>query len=246
MRPAGKRRRSEWGRSGEPAVKREGDSGVGSAGGSGVGAAAPERERGVPLPAGKTRGRPRSEAVERAIVEAVTRLLEEGVSYEALSIERIARTAGVGKAAVYRRWSGKDELFLYVVRELEELPYEGPREGPLREVLVGALEWLREVGLAKRRSALLRVVAGQVHSHPGLWQRYRETVVGARRERLAAVLRRGIDHGELRGDIGVDVLIDLLTAPILARILLREGEELPEEMPRQIVDAFLDGLRPRT
>ncbi|MGP3990340.1 TetR/AcrR family transcriptional regulator [Streptomyces sp. 3N207] len=196
-------------------------------------------------PSGKARGRPRSEAVERAILDAVTRLLEEGVSYDALSVEQIARTAGVGKAAVYRRWSGKDELFLYVVKEMEEPTYEGPGDGPLREVLIGALGWLRQIGLAKRRSTLLRVLAGHVHSRPELWKRYHETVISARRERLAFVLRRGIERGELRGDIDIDVLVDMLTAPILARILLRDWEELPEEMPRQIVDAFLDGLRPR-
>ncbi|MGP3975006.1 TetR/AcrR family transcriptional regulator [Streptomyces sp. 8N114] len=196
-------------------------------------------------PSGKARGRPRSEAVERAILDAVTRLLEEGVSYDALSVEQIARTAGVGKAAVYRRWSGKDELFLYVVKEMEEPAYEGPGDGPLREVLIGALSWLRQIGLAKRRSTLLRVLAGHVHSRPELWKRYHETVISARRERLAFVLRRGIERGELRGDIDIDVLVDMLTAPILARILLRDWEELPEEMPRQIVDAFLDGLRPR-
>ncbi|WP_307808287.1 TetR/AcrR family transcriptional regulator [Streptomyces oryzae] len=193
-------------------------------------------------PVGKTRGRPRSEAVERAILDAVIRLLEEGVSYDTLSVERIARTAGVGKAAVYRRWSGKDELFLHVVREMEEPAYEGPVDGPLREVLIGALNWLRQMSLAKRRSTLLRVLAAHVHSHPELWKRYHETVISARRERLAFVLRRGIERGELRGDLDIDVLVDMLTAPILVRILLRDWEELPEEMPRQIVDTFLDGL----
>ena len=44
---------------------------------------------------GPTRGRPRSEAVERSITEGVLKLLEDGVPLAELSIERIARTAGV-------------------------------------------------------------------------------------------------------------------------------------------------------
>ena len=47
-----------------------------------------------------TRGRPRSEAVERAITEGVMKLLDDGVPLAELSIERIARTAGVGKATI--------------------------------------------------------------------------------------------------------------------------------------------------
>lgn len=72
-----------------------------------------------PRPDGPGRGRPRSEAVERSIIEGVIRLLEEGVPLAELSIERIARTAGVGKATIYRRWNGKEELFVDVVRAAE-------------------------------------------------------------------------------------------------------------------------------
>lgn len=65
------------------------------------------------------RGRPRSAAVERAILDAVVQLLEAGETLDGLSIERIARTAGVGKATIYRRWSGKEELFVDVLRDIE-------------------------------------------------------------------------------------------------------------------------------
>jgi len=66
------------------------------------------------------RGRPRSEAVERAIIEGVMKLLEDGVPLADISIERLARTAGVGKATIYRRWSGKEELFVDVLRGAEQ------------------------------------------------------------------------------------------------------------------------------
>lgn len=52
---------------------------------------------------GSARGRPRSKAVEQAVLEAVLMLLEDGVPLTDLSIDHIARTAGVGKAAIYRR-----------------------------------------------------------------------------------------------------------------------------------------------
>ena len=69
-------------------------------------------------PAGPARrpGRPRSEQVEDAILDAAINLLSQGVSYDGLSIEQIASTAGVGKAAIYRRWANKEALVLATLR----------------------------------------------------------------------------------------------------------------------------------
>ncbi|WP_030893072.1 MULTISPECIES: TetR/AcrR family transcriptional regulator [unclassified Streptomyces] len=198
-----------------------------------------------PWAAERPRGRPRSREVERAIVDAVIRLLEEGTSIDGLSIERVARTAGVGKAAVYRRWSGKDELLLYVLRELEEPPYEGPTEGPVREILLGVLEWQRGIGVAKRRSTLLRTMAGHVKSHPRLWRQYHDTVVARRRAAMLEVLATAVASGELRDDLDPTVLADLITGPLLTRMVLRPWDDLPEDLPRQIVDGVLEGIRPQ-
>ncbi len=74
------------------------------------------------------RGRPRSAAAERAILDAVIAHLEAGEPLAGLSIERIARTAGVGKATIYRRWSGKEELLVDVVRDME--PPSRPSPAP--------------------------------------------------------------------------------------------------------------------
>ncbi|GAA2086876.1 TetR/AcrR family transcriptional regulator [Streptomyces albiaxialis] len=205
--------------------------------------AGPGGRRGQEAPA--RRGRPRSEAVERAIVDAVLHLLEEGASLDALTVEGIARTAGVGKAAVYRRWSGKDELLLGVLRELEEPPFDGPTDGPVREILVAVLEWQRRMSLAKHESALLRAMTGHIKSHPRLWEQYHDTVVKARREMLQAVLRRGVESGELRDDLDLSVLADLITGPLLVRIVLRPWEDVPEELPRELVDGVLEGVRRR-
>ncbi|MDQ1011170.1 AcrR family transcriptional regulator [Streptomyces sp. V4I23] len=136
------------------------------------------------------RGRPRSEAVERSIIDAVVRLLEEGVAISDLSIERIARTAGVGKATIYRRWEGKESLLVDVVRSME--PVDPPLPGTsVRDDLVALVEMLRRRGLAKRSSALLHNVFAQMQSYPRLWEMYHRIAVTPRRERMDAVLRRG-------------------------------------------------------
>lgn len=192
---------------------------------------------------GPTRGRPRSEAVERAIIEGVMKLLEEGVPLAELSIERIARTAGVGKATIYRRWSGKEELFVDVVRAAE--PPDPPLPGTsMRDDLVVLLEQVRRRGLANRSSAILHSVQAQMKSSPKLWAAYHATVVAPRRRLGLEVLRRGRENGELRTDLDLELLNDLFVGPVLVRAVLRPDADLPDDLAEQVVDTLLEGLRP--
>ncbi|MDQ0712947.1 AcrR family transcriptional regulator [Streptomyces luteogriseus] len=192
---------------------------------------------------GPARGRPRSEAVERAIIEGVMKLLEEGVPLAELSIERIARTAGVGKATIYRRWSGKEELFVDVVRAAE--PPDPPLPGTsMRDDLVVLLEQVRRRGLANRSSAILHSVQAQMKSSPKLWAAYHATVVAPRRRLGLEVLRRGRENGELRTDLDLELLNDLFVGPVLVRAVLRPDADLPDDLAEQVVDTLLEGLRP--
>ncbi|MDX3231284.1 TetR/AcrR family transcriptional regulator [Streptomyces sp. ME19-01-6] len=189
-------------------------------------------------------GRPRSAAADAAIIEATLRLIEEGATIGELSIERIAREAGVGKATVYRRWSGKDALMIDVMRSLEE-PSPQPTGVSVRDDLVTILELMRRRGLAKRNSALLATVVTQMHANRKLWRVYDDHVIAARREVLYEVLRRGMASGEIRDDLDVELLADLFTGPMLSRTILHERKALPEGLPESIVDTVLEGVRPR-
>ncbi|MEV7070746.1 TetR/AcrR family transcriptional regulator [Streptomyces sp. NPDC091972] len=192
---------------------------------------------------GTVRGRPRSEAVERSILEAVIKLLEDGVPLAELSIERIARTAGVGKATIYRRWNGKEELFVDVVRTAEPPDAELPGTS-MRDDLVALLEQLRQRGLMTRSSALLHSVFAQMKSSPKVWDAYHTLVVAPRRRQQVAILRRGQANGELRTDIDVELVNDLFIGPMLFRTIMQPNAALPEGLSEQIVDTVLEGLRP--
>ncbi|MFD8273273.1 TetR/AcrR family transcriptional regulator [Streptomyces flaveolus] len=188
------------------------------------------------------RGRPRSEAAERAIIEGVLELLEQGVPLAELSVERIARTAGVGKATIYRRWSGKEELFVDVVRAAE--PEDPVLPGTsMRDDLIVVLESLRQRGLTNR-SAILHSVYAQMKSSPKIWAAYHNTVILPRRRLGIEILRRGRDNGELRDDVDLDLLHDIVVGPMLVRAIMRPEGDLPEDLATQIVDTLLGGLRP--
>ncbi|MFJ7048920.1 TetR/AcrR family transcriptional regulator [Streptomyces sp. NPDC101112] len=189
------------------------------------------------------RGRPRSEAVERSIIEGVMKLLEDGVPLAELSIERVARTAGVGKATIYRRWRGKEELFVDVLRAAE--PPDPVLPGTsMRDDLVVLLEAVRRRGLANRSSAILHNVFAQMKSSPKIWDAYHANVVTPRRRILADVLRRGQGDGELRADVDIDVIGDLVFGPMLVRTIMRPDSPLPEDLAEVMVDTVLEGLRP--
>lgn len=91
--------------------------------------------------------------MERSIIEGAVKLLEDGVPLADISIERLARTAGVGKATIYRRWSGKEELFVDVMRATEPPDAELPGTS-MRDDLIALLEPLRQRvwPAARRRS----------------------------------------------------------------------------------------------
>ncbi|MFD3440083.1 TetR/AcrR family transcriptional regulator [Streptomyces sp. NPDC058685] len=188
------------------------------------------------------RGRPRSEAAERSIIEAVVTLLEEGLPLSELSVDRIARTAGVGKATLYRRWENKEALFVEVVRSFE--PADPPLPGTsVRDDLVAMVETVRRRGLARGSSALLLNVLAQMQSYPRLWDMYHRMSVAPRRRRMDEVLRRGVEMGEIRDDIDLGLLGDLFLGPMLVRTVLRSDRTPGPGSAEEIVDAVLAGVR---
>ena len=56
---------------------------------------------------------------------------------------------------------------------------------------------------------------------PELLEALQAALVRLRRAAIGAVLRRGVERGELREDIDVDLVGDMLIGPLIARVLLR-------------------------
>ncbi|MFD0021527.1 TetR/AcrR family transcriptional regulator [Streptomyces sp. NPDC058382] len=190
------------------------------------------------------RGRPRSAAAERAILDAVVELLEAGEPLAGLSIERIARTAGVGKATIYRRWKDKEELFVDVLRDIEPPEPDVSGTAGLDDLRV-LLESMRRRGQAQRSSVLLHNVFAQMKSHPKLWAEYQCTVIAPRRVAMLAAVHRAVDAGELRGDTDVELMDDLFLGPMLVRTVHRPDAPLPDDLADRIIQLVVEGVGPR-
>ncbi|WP_433392694.1 TetR/AcrR family transcriptional regulator [Micromonospora sp. KLBMP9576] len=188
-------------------------------------------------------GRPRSVRADEAIIEATLDLLAEGSTTEAISIEAIAARAGVGKATIYRRWPGKGALLHDALRTLKGSPPQ-PTGASVRDdllLLVGA------VGhhIDSRAARIMPCLVPEVNRTPEQYQLY-QSIIEPRRELMREVLRRGVRSGELRADLDVEVAMAMLTGPMLVQRMLRWHPGLDEAtLPERLVDAVLDGLRPR-
>lgn len=199
-------------------------------------------------PAGPARrpGRPRSEQVEDAILDAAINLLSQGVSYDGLSIEQIASTAGVGKAAIYRRWANKEALVLATLRRtFHSTPRTSPRGVSVREDLIDLMRQMRHNILHSEEGAAFAVLIQTLTNNVALMHRYQEAVIEPRREQYREVLRRGVADGELRPDLDVERATVMLTSTLLFVCKLYPTFEVTDEYCVGLVDDLMRGAEPR-
>ncbi|MGI5215333.1 TetR/AcrR family transcriptional regulator [Plantactinospora sp. CA-290183] len=188
-------------------------------------------------------GRPRSIRADEAILEAALDLLAEGSTIEALSIEAIATRAGVGKATIYRRWTGKEALLQDALRRLKPPPSEPPGRSVREDLvtLVGASGHNPDPRVGRIMPCLMPTI----NRSPEQYRLYQE-LVEPRRRMLREVLRRGVETGELRADLDPELTVALLTAPLVMQRLLRANPNLDEQdLPERLVDAVIAGIAAR-
>lgn len=193
-------------------------------------------------------GRPRSEAAERAILEAVLGLLSEGVPYGSLSMEQVATRAGVGKATVYRRWPNKESL---VVDSMATLWQECPPpdlsdERSTRDRIVEYLDTMVEIMHEDMAGLVFASVMAAAQLHPELVQKYQQVAIEPRREQLRMILRHGIATGELRADLDVELGVRMFAGPVVHMMKAEHpGRPVDEGFVRALVDTLLEGIAAR-
>jgi AcrR family transcriptional regulator len=178
--------------------------------------------------------RSRDPAILNAALAALT---ENG--YDATNMDDIAARAGVGKAAIYRRWSSKAALItdtlVYWRPDLrtDDAPDTGSLAGDMEAlieravrndnelitndlVLRVALEATRDPQLAPALDDLMLLRGGRIISH---------------------ILARAEARGEIDADRDWSLVADALTAMGLLRVL--KGQTVDGEFIRQVIDALV-------
>lgn len=184
-------------------------------------------------------GRPRSERADKAIIEATLDLLAAEGGVDAVSIEAVAARAGVGKTTIYRRWAGKESLIVDALAAIKAPPPE-PGGESVRDDLIAQLDAKRMDTMDPRLGCLFWTVQSSAEKYPELARQYAERIVEPRRDKIRQVLRRGVEHGELRPDLDVETALMLLGGALHNRNRA-PAEPLPEDHTTRVVDTFLLG-----
>lgn len=194
-------------------------------------------------PAPRQLGRPRDPKLDTAILDATLQLLADG-GYTALSIEAVAAAAGVGKATLYRRFPGKEQLVIEAVATLGEPPEPVDGDG-VRDELVSLLEAIRRKNDSSLSGKIFPRLLSAGADNPELMRRYCEQVLDPRRARFVGVLQRGIEEGLVRPDADLGYAVDLLVGPMVYRNLIRREPPPGPQLAARIVDDVLLVLAPR-
>jgi AcrR family transcriptional regulator len=187
-------------------------------------------------------GRPRSEQAEQAIIEATLDLFAEK-GFEGVCVEAVAARAGVGKATIYRRWPNKEELLLAAFSSLKS-PYPEPKGVSVRDDLLAMVQVMCADKSDPRKARRYALLLGEGDKYPRLMARYKETVVQPRRDAMRAVIRHGVETGELRPDTDVEIAMLTLTGVIMAHE--KDAGTLDDEFATRLVDGLLLGLSARS
>lgn len=185
------------------------------------------------------RGRPRSSAADRGILEATVKLMRRN-GYAGMSIDAVAREAGVSKPTIYRRYpAGKSELACSALAFMRSRGEVEPT-GDTRADLIAQLRRFYDGVQRPFGMAMIGTVLAEEHQHPELLERFREHVVAPRRRLLRDVLQAARDRGDLRAGVDIDLAITMMIGSYYAAYLA--AGKVPVVWPEQTVDTLLAGL----
>lgn len=192
-----------------------------------------------PLVPSSRRRDPQSHA---AILQATVEILEEG-GYRNLTIEGVARRAGVGKQTIYRWWQGsKPALVLEAFTQASDEGVDPPDTGSVRADLLAILEPVFQMQVDPHAGTGLanRTLMAEAQLNPDFHARYVELHRHWWGPMLVAVTR-GVERGELVADTQPGMVVDLLLGFGWYRLLL-EHAPLNSTVAVSVVDAVLNGV----
>ncbi|MFD0518739.1 TetR/AcrR family transcriptional regulator [Paractinoplanes durhamensis] len=179
--------------------------------------------------------------ITRAIRDAVMTELAV-VGYGRLSIEAVARRAGVGKTAIYRRWSNKLEMVLEIVSDVAgrsvPLPDTGSFAGDLQLLLMIVSRALQH----RIASQIIPDLMAEASRNPQI----AETLQKALRTHQQAVgdklIGQAVARGELPAGTDPELAVDLLLGPLYWRLAVARTP-LPDDYLDKMIEAVTAALK---
>ncbi|MFI7004213.1 TetR/AcrR family transcriptional regulator [Nocardia sp. NPDC050175] len=181
--------------------------------------------------------------ITTAVTEAVMAELATN-GYARLSMEAVAKRAGAGKSALYRRWPSKQDMVIAVLAEFSVELAEFADTGALRTDLMASLRALHEWLTHSTMATILPDLTAEAGRNPVLAEAVRTTIGEPRRALGTQLLRRAIEREELPADTDVEMALDLIAGTMFWRLNVRHAEEGPDYLDR-LADHLLRALNAR-
>jgi AcrR family transcriptional regulator len=163
-------------------------------------------------------GRPRSEASRRGILTTTIKLLQTH-TVQAITIEAIAREAGVSKATIYRWWNSKASIVIDAFLENHLLRTPMPRELPPRLAVAQHFQ-----SLVAQFSGWSGSIVGQIIAEAQfdrqVAREFRERFHYGRRAVVREVLEEWRLSGEIAPSTNVEVMMDVIYGPVYMRLMV--------------------------
>lgn len=166
-------------------------------------------------------GRPRSEATRKAILAATLQLLRDE-SIQAITIEAIARQAGVSKATIYRWWQSKASVVIdaFIEHHVVKTPLRHdihPAEAMLAHWRLFAEQYS---GWAGR---IVAQILAEGQSDPDVQREFRERFYYGRRAVIREVVEKLRKEVPAVTRIDPEMLMDMFYSPVYMRLLWGYG-----------------------
>jgi AcrR family transcriptional regulator len=191
----------------------------------------------------KSRGRQRSSESEEAILTATLHLLKEKPLRD-ITIEAIARKAGVGKMTIYKWWPSKAyvalDAFRKTTNKIVPIPDTGDVERDLAELL--------RLNMSFYSSSTGRIFGqflAESQSDPEFAALFRDRFLKPRREAVGEFLDRAMKRGEIDHRLDREVLLDLIFGPMVFRLMAGHGP-LNKTAADAMISTLLRGIGSRT
>jgi AcrR family transcriptional regulator len=178
--------------------------------------------------------RSRDPAILNAALAALT---QNG--YDATNMDDIAARAGVGKAAIYRRWSSKAALITDVLvywrpdLRTDDAPDTGSLAGDIETLIERAVRY--DNGLIT--NDLLLRVALEATRDPQLATAIDDLMLLRGGRQISIILARAVARGEIAADRDWSLVANVLTAMSLLRVL--NGQTVDAKFLRQVTDTLV-------
>ncbi len=179
-----------------------------------------------------------TEAIRAAVFEELA-----AVGYARMSIEGIARRAGVGKTAVYRRWRSKLHLVLDVVSAIAVLGLPTPDTGSLE----GDLRLLYEVTSRALRhpvaSQIIPDLQAEAARNPEIAEAMQKTLREGQEGVALKIIVAAAQRGEISGELDEDLALDLISGPLYWRSVVIRSPKLPKDYLAALARATAEALK---